>query len=74
LGVLGDAVAKRPVFFFDFDQIDEDILCPDAKGSMEPPRDLLVQALFASRVRPSFNVIWITMMSSVRSISRKVGS
>src|SRR6266567_515863 len=45
LGILSDPVAKRPVFFLDFDQIDQDIFCPNIKHRMEPLRDLQVEDL-----------------------------
>src|SRR6266849_1104685 len=42
LAVLRDTVAKRPIFFLDFDQINEDIFRTNAKYRMELVGDLLV--------------------------------
>src|SRR5258708_16735669 len=45
LAVLRDTVAKRPIFFLNFDQINEDIFRTNAKYRMELVGDLLVQTL-----------------------------
>src|ERR1700733_7071318 len=43
--VLRDSIAKRPVFPFDLDQADEDVLPPQAERSREPVGDRLIKRL-----------------------------
>src|SRR5215471_17554204 len=44
--VLRDAVAERPVFLFDLDEVDDDVLAPQADACAEAVGDGLVEGLF----------------------------
>src|SRR5580700_8817131 len=51
--VLGDAVTERPILFFDFNQINEDVFTPKPNRGVQAVGDRLVERLFLFRV-PSF--------------------
>src|SRR5437660_9663402 len=61
--VLRLTVAKRPVLFADFNQIDEHVLPAQAETLVQSVRDCFVKARFWSTVRPALRVTWINTQS-----------